>query len=81
MGKLSQFGALDELLNLAAETGGPAPCIDFAHWRARTGKNNSYEEFCGTLGKLRNGWGKARWEICTSTQQASLLVTKGNYII
>ena len=58
MGKLSQFGALDELLNLAAETGGTAPCIDFAHWRARTGKNNSYEEICGTLAKIEKRLGK-----------------------
>jgi deoxyribonuclease-4 len=59
MGKVSQFGTLDELLNLAAETGGPAPCIDFAHWRARTGKNNSYEEFCGTLAKIEKRLGKS----------------------
>ena len=52
MGKLSQFGTLDELLNLSAETNGVAPCIDFAHWHARTGKNNSYEEFCGILAKI-----------------------------
>ena len=59
MGKLSQFGTLDELLNLAAETDGMAPCIDFAHWRARTGKNNSYEEFCGVLAKIEKRLGKS----------------------
>ena len=58
MGKLSQFGALDELLNLSAETNGVAPCIDFAHWHARTGKNNSYEEFCGVLAKIEKKLGK-----------------------
>ena len=58
MGKLSQFGALDELLNLSAETNGVAPCIDFAHWHARTGKNNSYEEFCGILAKIEKRLGK-----------------------
>jgi deoxyribonuclease-4 len=58
MGKLSQFGTLDELLNLSAETNGTAPCIDFAHWRARTGKNNSYEEFYGTLAKIEKRLGK-----------------------
>jgi deoxyribonuclease-4 len=46
-------------LNLAAETGGTAPCIDFAHWRARTGKNNSYDEFCGTLAKIEKRLGKS----------------------
>ena len=59
MGKLSQFGTLDELLNLSAETNGVAPCIDFAHWRARTGKNNSYEEFCGILAKIEKRLGKS----------------------
>ncbi len=59
MGKLSQFGTLDELLNLASETNGVAPCIDFAHWRARTGKNNSYEEFCGVLAKIEKRLGKS----------------------
>ena len=59
MGKLSQFGALDELLNLSAETNGVAPCIDFAHWHARTGKNNSYEEFCGILAKIEKRLGKS----------------------
>jgi deoxyribonuclease-4 len=58
MGKLSQFGALDELLNLSADTNGVAPCIDFAHWHARTGKNNSYEEFCGVLAKIEKKLGK-----------------------
>jgi deoxyribonuclease IV len=57
MGKLSQFGTLDELLNLSAETNGVAPCIDVAHWRARTGKNNSYEEFCGILAKIERRLG------------------------
>ena len=59
MGKLSQFGTLDELLNLASETNGIAPCIDFAHWRARTAKNNSYEEFCGVLAKIEKRLGKS----------------------
>ena len=58
MGKVSQFGTLDELLNLCAETNGVAPCVDFAHWRARTGKNNSYEEFCGVLAKIEKRLGK-----------------------
>ena len=59
MGKLSQFGALDELLNLSSEMNGIAPCIDFAHWHARTGKNNSYEEFCGVLAKIEKRLGKS----------------------
>ena len=58
MGKLSQFGSLDELLNLSSEMNSVAPCIDFAHWHARTGKNNSYEEFCGVLAKIEKRLGK-----------------------
>jgi len=60
MGKVSQFGTLEELLNLSAETNGVSPCIDFAHWRARTGKNNTYEEFCGVLAKIEKRLGKKR---------------------
>jgi deoxyribonuclease-4 len=58
MGKLSQFGTLDELLNLSSEMNGVAPCIDFAHWHARTGKYNSYEEFSGVLAKTEKRLGK-----------------------
>jgi deoxyribonuclease-4 len=57
MGKVSQFGTLEELLNLSAETGGAAPCIDFAHWHARTAKNNTYDEFCGVLAKIEKRLG------------------------
>lgn len=59
MGKLSQFGTLDELLNLSSEMNGVAPCIDFAHWHARTGKYNSYEEFSGVLAKIEKRLGKS----------------------
>jgi len=38
MGKVSQFGTLDELLNLVAETGGPAPCIDLRTGAPERGK-------------------------------------------
>ena len=49
MGKLSQFGTLEEVLNLSTELEGVAPCIDFAHWHARTGAFNSYSEFASIL--------------------------------
>jgi deoxyribonuclease-4 len=42
-GRISQFGTLDEVLEISAETEGVAPCIDFAHWHARTSKFNSYD--------------------------------------
>jgi len=49
MGKVSQFGSLEEILNLCSEVQGLAPCIDFAHLHARTGKFNSYYEFKSVL--------------------------------
>jgi len=35
-----------------------APCIDFAHLHARSGEENSYEEFTGQLKRIENklGW-------------------------
>jgi deoxyribonuclease-4 len=62
MGKLSQFGTLDELLSLSTEMNGVSPCIDFAHWHARTGKYNSYEEFSGVLAKIEKRLGKRALE-------------------
>ncbi|MCX6003224.1 MAG: TIM barrel protein [Chloroflexi bacterium] len=59
MGKISQFGTLDELLDLSSEMNSVAPCIDFAHWHARTGKYNSYEESSGVLAKIKKRLGKS----------------------
>ncbi len=59
MGKPSQFGTIEEVLNLSAELDGVAPCIDFAHWHARTGKFNSYSEFASILQQLKERLGKA----------------------
>jgi len=58
-GKASQFGSLDEILRLCAELEGTAPCIDFAHWHARSGENNSYEEFASALESVRQKLGDA----------------------
>lgn len=57
-GKPTQFGSLEEVLNLSAELEGVAPCIDFAHSHARTGGNNSYEEFRAILEQVEEklGW-------------------------
>ena len=57
-GKPSQFGTIDEILDLCAELEGLAPCIDFSHWHARTGKANTYPEFAATLLKVKNRLGK-----------------------
>jgi deoxyribonuclease-4 len=58
-GKGSQFGTIEEVLNLSAELEGVAPCIDFAHWHARTGKCNSYAEFAAILLQIRERLGNA----------------------
>jgi len=58
-GKLSQFGDLDEVIKLSKEIDQVMPCIDFAHFHARTnGKYNSYEEFNEILEKIEKGIGK-----------------------
>jgi len=59
MGKHSEFGTIDEVLNLSAELEGVAPCIDFAHWHARTGESNSYQEFASILSLIMERLGKA----------------------
>jgi len=58
MGKGSQFGTLEEVLNLAAEIEGVAPCIDFAHLHARTGGLNSYEDFIDLLRRVEERLGR-----------------------
>ncbi len=57
-GKPSQFGSLDELLQLSKEIEGVAPCIDFSHWHARTGKANSYQEFRAILDRVEQELGR-----------------------
>ena len=52
MGKDSQYGTLDEILQLCSDIKGIAPAIDFAHWHARSGRFNTYEEFASILGKV-----------------------------
>ncbi|MGB2852841.1 MAG: TIM barrel protein [Dehalococcoidia bacterium] len=57
-GKESQFGTVEEILNLSAEIEGIAPCIDFAHLHARAGKSNSYEEFVSLLKMVEGRLGR-----------------------
>lgn len=59
MGKPSQFGNLEEILNLSTEIDGVAPCIDFAHWHARTGGGTSYQEFASILELVKERLGRA----------------------
>lgn len=58
MGKPTQFGDLEEIIRLSAELDdGVGPCLDFAHMHARTGKNNSYEEFVAILDRIKRRLG------------------------
>lgn len=59
MGKPSQFGSLEEILDLCTELEGVAPCIDFAHGHARTGAFNSYPGFASILQQIKERLGKA----------------------
>ena len=56
-GKPTQFGTIDEITRLSLELTNLAPCIDFAHWHARGGGNNSYEECSGLLAALKKDLG------------------------
>jgi deoxyribonuclease-4 len=59
MGKKTQFGSLMEVINLTKDVGGNImPCIDFAHLHARTGKNNTYEEFASILETIKENLGE-----------------------
>jgi deoxyribonuclease-4 len=60
MGKISQFGSLEEVLNLSQDLGPKVmPCVDFAHIHARTnGKINTYNEFCQVIDNIQNKLGK-----------------------
>ncbi len=59
MGKNSQFGTVEEILNLCTELEGLAPCIDFSHWHARAGIFNSYQEFASILLRIKERLGRA----------------------
>lgn len=59
MGKVSQFGTVEEILNLCTELKGLGICIDFAHWHARTGGFNSYREFASILLQVKEKLGRA----------------------
>ncbi len=48
-GKNSQFGDIEETLDLCLAVPGLLPCLDVAHWHARTGKFNTYDEIMQVL--------------------------------
>ena len=58
-GKETQFGNVDEILQLSQELDNVMPCVDFAHFHARTnGKYNTYGEFTSILEKIEKALGK-----------------------
>jgi len=57
-GKATQFGDLDELVELSRELENVLPCIDFSHLHARTQRYNSYAEFREVLDKIEKSLGK-----------------------
>ena len=58
-GKETQFGNVDEILQLSQELDNVMPCVDFAHFHARTnGKFNSYKEFGEILEKIEKKLGR-----------------------
>ena len=62
-GKESQWGNLDELIQLSKDLEMVLPCIDFAHLHARTvGKWNTYDEFCRVFEKIGNELGNTALE-------------------
>jgi deoxyribonuclease-4 len=58
MGRRSQFGSLEEILQLCREVDGILPCLDFSHLYTRDGKANSYNEFYRIFRKIDKKLGK-----------------------
>lgn len=51
-GKATQWGDIDEIINLSKEFEQVLPCVDFSHLHARTaGEYNTYDEFSKVLEK------------------------------
>jgi deoxyribonuclease-4 len=57
-GKQTQFGTLKEICKLSQEIENVLPCIDFAHMHARSGKENTLEEFKAQLALVEKTSGK-----------------------
>lgn len=57
-GKKTQWGELDEIIELSKNFSQILPCVDFAHIHAReNGKFNTYDEFCSILEQIGNELG------------------------
>ncbi len=76
-GKATQWGDMDELIQLANEVEMVLPVIDFAHLHARTaGKWNTYNEFARVFERLGKEIVLMRWRIFTRTSQELSILTK-----
>jgi len=58
MGKPTEFGTITETLKLCRELPGVLPCIDLAHWHARTRAFNTYGEGMGVLKHVDEALGR-----------------------
>lgn len=57
-GKTSQFGSLEELIQLTKNVNSCRPCMDFSHLFARTNKFNTEQEFDDVLSTLKENLGE-----------------------
>lgn len=58
-GKATQWGNIDEIINLSKEFEQVLPCVDFSHLHARSaGEYNTYDEFSKVLEKMGNNIGQ-----------------------
>jgi deoxyribonuclease-4 len=58
MGRVGQFGTIDETLRLSTEFERVLPALDVAHWHARDGRFNSYPEFATVLAQIEDKLGR-----------------------
>ena len=56
-GKHSQLGSFEDILGLSRDIESVEPCVDFAHYHARTGNGNTYEAFASMLEEMRRTLG------------------------
>ena len=58
-GKGTQWGDLEEIVNLSKEFETVLPCVDFSHLHARyNGISNTYDEFCAIFDKIGSELGQ-----------------------
>ena len=58
MGRDSQFGTIDEAIRLSLDFEQVLPAVDVAHWHARAGKFNTYDEFIAVFKQIEDKLGR-----------------------